>query len=118
MKKPFFGQILIFQSTGVTLKIRSSSSNLINSTPSKPYIYMCNSTTGSVNSGNAWFIQSLLKKVNMSPKSSQLFSPSKQCSHASLLKLLPLVQKIKHGNPILDISKCWCHLVNKVMVTI
>ena len=33
MEKPYFGRILTFQSTGVTLKIRSRSPNLINPTP-------------------------------------------------------------------------------------
>ena len=75
---------------------------------------MCNSTTGSVNSVRKWQIYTIFMKIrSMPPKSNQLFPPSQQCSHASLLKLLPLAQKITHENPILDFSKCRCHLVDR-----
>ena len=75
---------------------------------------MCNSTTGSVNSVRKWLIYTVFMKIrSMSPKSYQLFPPSQQCSHASSLKLLPLFQKITHIYPILDISKCRCHLVDR-----
>ena len=52
-----------------------------------------------------------------SPKSSQLFPSSHQCIYASLVKIHPLVQKIRHGNHISNISKCCCDLENKVKVT-
>ena len=77
-------------------------------------VFMCNLTTGSVNSVRKLLIYTVFMKIrSMSPKSNQLFPPSQQCSHASLLIILPLVQKITHGNPILDISKCRCHLVDR-----
>ena len=61
---------------------------------------MCHSTTGSVNSVRKWLIYTVFMKIrSMSSKSYQLFPPSQQCSHAILLKLRPLVQKITHGNP-------------------
>ena len=50
----------------------------------------------------------------MSPKSILLSPFSKQCIFASLVKIHPLVQKIAHGNNILDISKCSCDLENTV----
>ena len=37
--------------------------------------------------------------------------------HASLVKIYPLVQKIAHGNHILDVSKWPCELENKVKFT-
>ena len=63
-----------------------------------------------------WLIYTVFMKVrSLSQKSYQLFPLSQQCtfSHASLLKLLSLVQKITQGNPILDISKYRCHLVDR-----
>ena len=45
-----------------------------------------------------------LKIRSRSPKSNQLFPFSKQCIYASLVKIHQVVQKITHGNPILDIQ--------------
>ena len=47
-----------------------------------------------------------------SPKSKHLFPSFQKCFYASLLKIHPLVQKITHGNPILDISKSQFDLEN------
>ena len=58
-----------------------------------------------------------LKIRSRSPKSNQLLSSSQQFIFVSLVKIHPLVQKLTHRNPILDISKCRCDLENKVKVT-
>ena len=64
-----------------------------------------------------WLIYSLYRMVTLkimprSPKSNQLFTSSRQCIYASLVKINQLVQKITHVNPILETSKCWCDLEN------
>ena len=58
-----------------------------------------------------------LKIRSRSPKFIQLFPLSQQCIYASLVKIHPLVQKIKHRNSIMDVSKCPCDLENEVKVT-
>ena len=51
-----------------------------------------------------------LKIRSRSPKSNGLFPSSQQCIYASLVKTHQLVQKITHGNHILDTSKHRCDL--------
>ena len=67
-----------------------------------------------------WIFQSgtvILKIRSMSLNFDQLLPSSRQCIYASLVKIHPLVQKISHGNHILDISKWHCDLKNQVNVT-
>ena len=58
-----------------------------------------------------------MKIRSRSPKSNQLFPYLKQCIYTSLVKIHRFVQKITHGNPFLDISKCGCDLENYAKVT-
>ena len=53
-----------------------------------------------------------LKIRSRSPKSDQPFPFSQKCIHASLVKIHQLVQKITHGNHVLDFSKCRCDLIH------
>ena len=55
--------------------------------------------------------QSACLTLEIRSRSPKLF-PNSQCVYAKLIKIHPLVQKIMHGNPILDISKCRCDLEN------
>ena len=57
-----------------------------------------------------------LKIGSRSPKSNQLFTPSKLCIYAKLVKICPLVQKITHGNEISYNTKGRCDLENWVKV--
>ena len=56
-----------------------------------------------------------LKIRSSSPKYDQPFPYSKQCNYVSLVKIYQLVQKIMHGNHILDIAKCLCDREKKVV---
>ena len=56
-----------------------------------------------------------LKIRSKSQKYNQRFPYSEQSIYAGLVKIHPLVQKLTHRNPILDISKCRCDLENKDM---
>ena len=53
-----------------------------------------------------------MKIRSRSLKSNLLFSVSKQCIYASLVKIPTLVQSLAQRNPILDISECRCDLQN------
>ena len=122
IQTPYFGQNLTFQSAPVTLKIRSRSPKSNQPFPSSQQciyasLVKIHRLVQKITHGN--HILDICKsaavtlKIRLrSPKFNQLFPYSQQCIYESLVKIHPLVQKIMHGNHILDILKWRCDLEN------
>ena len=124
IQNPYFGQNLTFKSADVTLKIRSGSPKSNQLLTILQTMYLCKLSQPPPHphwfkvlrrKTLFWAFQSASVTLEMrsrSFKSNQLFPFSQQCSHASLVKIHSLVQKMAHGNHILDTSKCQCDLGN------
>ena len=84
IQKPYFGLNMIFQSAGVTLKIRSLKSNRLLTPPNNISMKVSeNSPTSSEESVRKWLIYGLYRMVTLkiksrSPKFNQLFPLSQK----------------------------------------